>query len=191
MTDDLGRHQREDSASRVPGEVSDDVADVTRAALRTPYTSQSRQQITRFPLKVLIVDEDSAGTGLVCGALAAAGYQAVALNEPGQTLERVKQESCRVVVLDIDAPASAGLDALAQIKRYDPSTKVVITTGAQSIEVLVHAFHEGADFISPKPLDSELLIDQVDLCFRLLDHWGKTISALRRRARVRPISATP
>ncbi len=62
-------------------------------------------------------------------------------------------EPPEMAILDLKMPRRSGLDLLAELKRLDPTTKVVMLTGFGSIANAVDAMRLGATNYVSKPAD--------------------------------------
>jgi len=69
-----------------------------------------------------------------------------------------RAESPELAVVDLRMPDASGLDALRELKRIDPATKVVMLTGYGSIATAVDAVRMGATHYLPKPADVDDII---------------------------------
>ena len=66
-----------------------------------------------------------------------------------------------VVLMDVNMPVLNGLEALARIKKMDPSAKVIMLTIHQDREYLLKALELGASGYILKDADSRVLVDSV------------------------------
>jgi len=70
-----------------------------------------------------------------------------------QAIELVAKHRPDLACLDIDMPAMNGLDALREIRKMNPSTKVLMITGNTKREVVMEAVKQGATGFVVKPFD--------------------------------------
>ena len=63
-----------------------------------------------------------------------------------------------MAVLDLKMPGGSGLDLLKELRRADPSTRVLMLTGYGSIATAVQAVREGAVGYLPKPADADEIL---------------------------------
>ena len=78
-----------------------------------------------------------------------------------EALEKVKNESPDIVILDIKMPKMNGLETLKEIKKTSPNTKVIIASGYKSTETAQEAIKLGASDYVVKPFDSNLLLKAI------------------------------
>jgi len=107
--------------------------------------------------KILVADDDTAHRTMLRTLLSGWGY-AVAEADDGQTaIEAVKRNPYDLVLMDIRMLTVSGLEALTQIKGYNPAIPVVIMTAYSSVDTAVQALKSGAYDYLTKPLDFDNL----------------------------------
>ena len=114
-------------------------------------------------IKVLVVDDDAGLRFSVSSTLRAAGRFDVEEAIDGQmAVDKVKQGSFNLVILDVDMPRKNGLEALREIKEHDPSVIVLVLTAYANVDDAVRAVKEGAYNYISKPVKGEELVGLVD-----------------------------
>jgi len=89
--------------------------------------------------------------------LAEEGY-AIDLAEDGNIgLEKVREKSYDLILVDLMMPGIGGLDLIKKIHEIDPEIIVVVITGYATIETAVEATKRGAYDYLPKPFAPETL----------------------------------
>lgn len=78
--------------------------------------------------KIMIVDDDPNLRLLYQKELAAEEYDIIATDDSEKVIDLLKQEKCRVVVLDIEMPEISGLELVTKIKEDSPATKVILNS---------------------------------------------------------------
>ena len=110
----------------------------------------------------VLVTGDEESTRMACRqSLELAGYSVSTAENGDQALERIRQESFDVALLDPGMPGLPGMDALKRLKQESPSTAVVIITGHATIDSAVEAIKSGACDYLPKPFTPEALVSVV------------------------------
>ena len=105
---------------------------------------------------VWIIDDEQG----ICVSLSLAlkkDYQVSTFNSAAPALERMKTESCDVVLLDLKLQEEDGMEVLRQIKQEHPDVSVIMMTAFGSIGSSVEAIKAGAYTYLTKPLDLEQL----------------------------------
>jgi DNA-binding NarL/FixJ family response regulator len=80
----------------------------------------------------------------------------------GEVAEELAQQlQPDVILMDINLPTINGLQVTRQIKSRLPDTKVIVITGYDDVDQVVHALRAGASAYCPKDITPEALIDTV------------------------------
>ena len=101
----------------------------------------------------LIVDDDERFRERLARAFAARGFDVRAAASAAEALELARTDSPECAVIDLKMPGTDGLTLLAELKKIDETTRVVILTGYGSIATAVEATRLGATNYVPKPAD--------------------------------------
>lgn len=106
--------------------------------------------------KVLIVDDSRTSRKILRAVLEEAGYNVVdeALNG-AEGIEKYKQHQPAVCTMDITMPVMDGIEALKEIRAFDPNAKVVMLTAAGQQSKIVEAVKSGAAEFITKPFEKE------------------------------------
>ena len=113
--------------------------------------------------RVLVVDDDISFAESLTDILTAKGYDAVAVNSGEDALEKIKESSFDVALMDIKMPVMDGVWTFKKIKKLSRSTTVIMMT-AYSMDDLIHdALKEGAYGVLRKPLDIEQVIKRIEI----------------------------
>jgi two-component system response regulator RegA len=104
---------------------------------------------------MLLVDDDAVFRERLAKALRSRGYEVWTAGGASEALELARRESPERAVVDLRMGGASGLDLLAQLKKVDPATEVVVLTGYGSIATAVEATKLGATNFLPKPADAE------------------------------------
>lgn len=105
---------------------------------------------------VWIIDDEPG----ICVSLSLAlkkEYEVSTFNSAAPALERMKKESCDVVLLDLKLQEEDGMEVLRQIKQEHPDVSVIMMTAFGSIGSSVEAVKAGAYTYLTKPLDLDQL----------------------------------
>ena len=110
--------------------------------------------------KVLIADDIRLMQKMLCGYVKELGYKDVTLAKNGKEAVFLYQsKKIDIALLDIDMPELSGLEALKQIKAYDPDAYVVMVSGVSTIENVEVAMAAGANGFIVKPYSPKKIID--------------------------------
>ena len=106
---------------------------------------------------VLVVDDDNAHRIMLRTLVGGWGYEVAEADDGAAAINRVKEQSYDLVLMDVRMVRVSGLEALAQIKLHNPAIPVIIMTAYSSVDTAVKALKQGAHDYLTKPLDFDKL----------------------------------
>lgn len=112
--------------------------------------------------KILVVDDDNGLRLTVTHALGEASYSVDQAQDGEDAVNKVRAGNFDLVLMDVNMPRMNGLEALKQIKSYDPSIIVIMLTAYANIRDAIEATKEGAYNYLEKPIKSENLVYMID-----------------------------
>jgi two-component system response regulator HydG len=116
---------------------------------------------------VLVVDDDSAHRTMLRTLLTGWGYSIFEADDGSKAIEKVYEQAFDLILMDIRMITVSGLEALNEIKVFNPAIPVIIMTAYSSVETAVEALKSGAYDYLTKPLD----FDELRLAMeRAMDH---------------------
>ncbi len=107
--------------------------------------------------KILVVDDDKAHRTMLGTLIGGWGYEIDQADDGAAAIERVKEHSYDLVLMDVRMVYVSGLEALEKIKSYNPAIPIIIMTAFSSVETAVDALKKGAHDYLTKPLDFDKL----------------------------------
>ena len=119
--------------------------------------------------KILLVDDDPGHLTTLKTITKSWGYSVETADDGSVAVEMVKSEPMDLVLMDVRMTKMSGIEALEQIKAYNPSIPVIIMTAYSSVESAVEALKSGAYDYLMKPLDFEVLKLAIE---RACEHAG-------------------
>jgi two-component system nitrogen regulation response regulator GlnG len=114
--------------------------------------------------KILVIDDDESVSWVIRKALEPSGYEIETRNTIKSGLEVA--EKYRLILLDLILPDGNGIDAIMDIRVFNPDALIVIITAHGRMESVINAMKEGAYDYIEKPFDIEELKIVVDRAFR-------------------------
>jgi two-component system response regulator HydG len=105
----------------------------------------------------LIVDDDPGHLTALKTITRSWGHAVETADDGDAAVALVKSEPIDLVLIDVRMARMSGIQALEQIKAYNPSIPVIIMTAYSSVESAVEALKAGAYDYLIKPLDFEVL----------------------------------
>jgi CheY-like chemotaxis protein len=112
--------------------------------------------------RIAVVDDDDAMVETLCDVLALHGWDPVRASDGAQAVQLVTAEQIDVVLMDIRMPKMNGVEALREIKRVRPATRVVLFTASAAQELLAGAERYGASHVLKKPVDAVELLSVLE-----------------------------
>ena len=111
----------------------------------------------------VVVDDSATMRALLSSILRQARVDVVGEAADGKSaIETVANRKPNIVCLDMDMPVMNGLEALQQIMRDHPQTKVLMITGSAGREAVLQAAQYGARGYILKPFAPDKVIEAID-----------------------------
>jgi two-component system response regulator RegA len=107
---------------------------------------------------ILLVDDDEVLRERLAQAMRERGYEVRTAGSAEEALREAQRDSPEMAVLDLRMPGVNGLELLKELRKHDPSTRVLMLTGYGSIATAVQAVREGAVGYLPKPADADEIL---------------------------------
>ncbi len=127
--------------------------------------SPSSSEVTR----ILIVDDTEPNLALLEGILAPKGYEIAKATNGKEAIERAKEFSPHIILLDVLMPVMDGFEACEKLKS-DAETRlipIVMLTALNSVEDKVRGLEAGADDFIMKPFQKVELLARVKSLVRV------------------------
>jgi len=105
--------------------------------------------------KILIVDNDEGLVHFLTRLFVKQGHEVDSCNDGASSLELLRSEAFDLILLDYKMPGLNGLETLAEIKRAQIKTPVIVMTAYGTTETAIEAMRLGAYDYLLKPFDSE------------------------------------
>jgi len=106
---------------------------------------------------ILVVDDDLAHRTMLRTLLASWGYEVSEADDGRAAVEAVHGQPFDLVLMDIRMIHVSGIEALEEIKAFNPAIPVILMTAYASVETAVEALKKGAYDYLTKPLDFDEL----------------------------------
>jgi CheY-like chemotaxis protein len=134
------------------------LADAIRPPASPPPDAPSRPVTGR----ILVVDDDADVRTTLEEFLAVKGYQTTAAPDGQAALRALGETRPDVVLLDIEMPGLSGIEALTYIRAVAPETRVIMVSGAASVETAKQSLALGAFDYVVKPVDFAYLLSSLE-----------------------------
>ncbi|MBF8983084.1 response regulator [Lutibacter sp. B2] len=111
---------------------------------------------------ILVVDDAAFMRMMVKDVLTKYGYNVLGEAENGaKAIEKYKELNPDLVIMDITMPEVDGIQALKEIKKIDPSAKVVMCSAMGQQAMVIEAIQAGAGDFIVKPFQADRVIEAV------------------------------
>ena len=111
--------------------------------------------------RILIVDDAEFLRVRISKMLIGNGHQVIEANNGVVAVNTYKTEHPDVVLMDITMPEMDGLQALKEIRAYDPKAKVVMLTALGQESVVLEAIKSGARDFVVKPFEPDRVLNAI------------------------------
>ncbi len=112
--------------------------------------------------KVLIVDDAAFMRMMIKDILEKNGFEVIGEASNGlKALEIYKKEKPDVVTMDITMPDMDGIEAVKEIKNFDPAAKVIMCSAMGQQSMVMDAIRAGAKDFIVKPFQADRVLDAV------------------------------
>ncbi len=116
-------------------------------------------------MKALVVDDDLVLADVVSFTLRRAGFEVVLAHDGRAALERFREESPQIVILDLELPELDGLEVCRAIRKQS-DTPIIILTVRDSDDEVVRGLELGADDYITKPFSPTQLVARAQAVVR-------------------------
>jgi two-component system, NtrC family, response regulator HydG len=106
---------------------------------------------------VLVVDDDHAHRTMLRTLVGGWGYDVTEADDGSAAIAKVRERPYDLILMDVRMLKVSGLEALEQIKTFNPAIPITIMTAYSSVETAVEALKKGAYDYLTKPLDFDKL----------------------------------
>src|SRR5205085_4695505 len=136
---------------------------------------------------ILVADDDASIRSLLKQLLSDEGFAVQEASTGIEVVDKVKESSPDLVIMDVRMPELDGIEALSRVKATNPKTAVLIMTAFGSSNAAIRAMELGAfDYIT-KPFELEKISHSVK---RVLDHQDLPAEVEGVRQASRPLVQT-
>jgi CheY-like chemotaxis protein len=114
--------------------------------------------------KILIVDDEYLIRYSLSTALKRANVEIITAADGETTLKAINENRFDLCILDIHLPDMNGLEIMKMLGQTSPCTRIIIMTGSEISETMMHAIRNNAVLLISKPFDLDRLkffIDQI------------------------------
>jgi two-component system KDP operon response regulator KdpE len=125
------------------------------------------------PVKILVVDDDSATVKFIAANLEANGYETLKAYNGEEALKVIDKESPDMVILDIMMPVMDGYETCRRLREWS-QIPVIMLSARQNEEDKVKCLNMGADDYMCKPFGLDEMIARIQAVLRRNDTINTT-----------------
>ena len=125
-----------------------------------------------MPVKLLVIDDDSAVTDLLSLLLKSHGFEVGATNNSTEGLTMIRDDSPDVVILDLMMPDMDGWQICKAVREFS-QVPIIILSALNDPSMIASVLDAGADDYLTKPTPSRVLIAHIN---RLVNRTGSVQS---------------
>ena len=126
-----------------------------------------------MPVKLLVIDDDSAVTDLLSLLLKSNGFDVSATNNSAEGLGMIREVSPDVVILDLMMPEMDGWQICKAVREFS-QVPIIILSALNDPSMIASVLDAGADDYLTKPTPSRVLIAHIN---RLINRTGSVNSS--------------
>lgn len=113
--------------------------------------------------RIMIVDDAAFMRMMIKDILSKNGFEVVAEAADGaQAVEKYKELKPDLVTMDITMPEMDGIAALKEIKKVDPSAKVLMCSAMGQQAMVIDAIQAGAKDFIVKPFQADRVLEAIN-----------------------------
>ncbi|ONI46348.1 two-component system response regulator [Candidatus Epulonipiscium fishelsonii] len=111
---------------------------------------------------ILVVDDAAFMRMMIKDILSKNGYNVVGEGENGvKAIEKYKELKPDLVLMDITMPEMDGIQALKEIRAFDPAAKIVMCSAMGQQGMVIEAIQSGARDFIVKPFQADRILEAV------------------------------
>jgi len=112
---------------------------------------------------VLIVDDAAFMRMMIRDILTKNGFKVAGEAENGQkAIDKYKELNPDLVIMDITMPEVDGIQAVREIKAYDPNAKIIMCSAMGQQAKVIESIQDGAMDFVVKPFQADRIIEAVN-----------------------------
>jgi two-component system chemotaxis response regulator CheY len=109
--------------------------------------------------KIMIVDDSLFIRNRLSKLLAKHGHEPIMAQDGKEAVNAYRSAKPDVVLMDVTMPNKSGLQALDEIRQFDPQARVIMLTALDQKSVATQAIQKGAKDFLVKPIRSDQVIE--------------------------------
>ena len=125
-----------------------------------------------MPIKILVIDDDTAVTDLLSLLLKSQGFDVMATNNSNDGLNFIRENQPDLVVLDLMMPEMDGWEVCKSVRAFS-QVPIIILSALNDPSMIASVLDAGADDYLTKPTPSRVLVAHIN---RLVNRTANNVS---------------
>lgn len=130
--------------------------------------------------KILLVDDEESILSTLKMFLELSGFQVIVASTGAEALDKIKQHTPDLIVLDVLMPQLDGRETLRRLRQRGDWTPVILLTQVTGVAQRIMAIEEGADDYLNKPFDPQELAARIKAVLRRTQAGKQPLQSTRR-----------
>ena len=122
--------------------------------------------MSQVPIRILVVDDESAIRRALRPPLVELGFQVAEASRGEEAIQLLRSSTFDAVLLDVNMPGIGGVETLKRVRAFAPRLPILMLTVRDKEEEKVEALDLGADDYVTKPFSTRELIARVRAAIR-------------------------
>ncbi|MCT4797597.1 response regulator transcription factor [Exiguobacterium profundum] len=122
--------------------------------------------------RILVTDDEEQMRDLLVSNLEKEGYETVTASNGLEAIERLKEETFHLVLLDVMMPELDGLTACMRIREFSNVPIILLTARSEELD-RIHGLKIGADDYITKPFSPRELLARIEATLRRTHSFSK------------------
>jgi len=111
--------------------------------------------------RIMVVDDAEFMRTSIKIMLESEQFDVLEAEDGNEAVEKYKEARPDVVTMDITMPGKTGLEAIKEIREFDPNAKIIVVTAMGTEFMIRDAIQLGASNFIIKPFDEEQLLEVI------------------------------
>jgi two-component system, chemotaxis family, chemotaxis protein CheY len=111
--------------------------------------------------RILIVDDDKDVREFIAELFLQQNWQIDTAEDGKQAIQQASEIDFDIILMDLIMPRVNGLEAIREIIKQKPDSKIIIITGSQYKNMISEAISSGAKLFVKKPFSAEKILTAV------------------------------
>lgn len=113
-----------------------------------------------MPIKLLVIDDDSAVTELLSLLLKSHGYDVTAVNSGPEGIDFLREKKADLIILDLMMPDMDGWEVCREVRKFS-NVPIIVLSALNDPAMIASILDAGADDYLTKPASSSVMVAHI------------------------------